>query len=120
MFKEEISKAIGNHGLWKARLLGAIETGKSEWDAQTVENHRGCEFGKWLLSIEKEQNGSEHFKKVASLHEAFHKEAARVLRLALAGNKKEALKAIDHTGTYARQSGDLTAEMVKWRSESRG
>lgn len=37
--KEEITKVISNHGLWKTRLSQAIATGKTDVTVATV---RGC------------------------------------------------------------------------------
>ena len=41
-FKEEITKAIGAHGMWKAHLRSAIETGKTDASITDVEGQRLC------------------------------------------------------------------------------
>jgi len=43
---EEITKAIGAHGMWKQRLRQAIDTGKSEFTVERVRPDNLCDFGK--------------------------------------------------------------------------
>jgi len=92
--KEEITKAIGAHGMWKARLRTAIDTGKSDTNVADAGKDNGCGFGQWLYgpTIEAAAKGGADFKEVQKLHAEFHKAAAQVLQLAFAGEEDRGRK----------------------------
>jgi methyl-accepting chemotaxis protein len=117
---ERLDHAIAAHGMWKARLRKAIDTGKSEWTVDSVQRDDLCEFGKWLHSSAPGEQMTEPWNTVKNLHSEFHKEAARVLALALAGRQAEAEAAIELGSDFARTSADLTLTMVDWRDSLRG
>jgi methyl-accepting chemotaxis protein len=112
---DEINKAIGAHGMWRTRLKMAIESGKSAFSLERVRSDNQCDFGKWLYSLASVQKDTIHWKKVQELHQAFHVEAARVLELALKGQKEEAEKELDFNSSFSKASNDLTSAMVKWK-----
>ena len=116
--KEAITKGIGAHGMWKQRLLEAIKSGQSEWSPVTVCKDDQCEFGKWLYSCSAQDKASTYFERVKSLHSEFHKEAAEVLRLALAGKKQEATTAIAFDSNYGRVSSHFIREMMNWQGKA--
>ena len=58
-----------------------------------------------------------HWSNVMNLHADFHKEAARVLQLALTGHKDEAEAAIAFKSEYAKLSAHLTEGMIKWKDD---
>lgn len=116
--KDEITKGIGAHGLWKQRLLDAIATGKSQWSPDTVCQDNQCDFGKWLYATNVVDRKSPHFEMVKNLHAQFHKAAGEVLRLALAGKKTEASTAIGDHSPYRELSTKLTKEMMAWRDKA--
>ncbi|MBK9132100.1 MAG: CZB domain-containing protein [Gammaproteobacteria bacterium] len=115
--KEEIDKAIGAHGMWKARLKQAIETGKSEVSADTIRQDNQCNFGKWLYgtSLSATDKSSAHYRSVRELHAEFHKCAARVADLAVTGQKDEAVRMLALGGDFASVSSRLTAAMMEWK-----
>ena len=115
--KEEIDKAIAAHGMWKTRLKQAIDTGEIDLPVATIRTDDHCVFGKWLngpthTAVDK---ASDHYKTVKQLHAEFHKIAAGVAELAVAGHKKEAVKIISLGGEYASVSAKLTAAMKEWK-----
>jgi methyl-accepting chemotaxis protein len=112
---EEIDQAIGAHGLWKQRLKDALAAGRSDIAPSQVEADNLCAFGKWLSGLTWPDTRSAHYDTVRSLHTAFHREAANVLRLALAGSKTEASQALDLGGTFALASAALTRAMMDWK-----
>jgi len=112
---EAIRKAISAHGFWKHHLREAIASGSSEMTPAHVEADNECVFGKWLHSLPTPDRDSAHYDTVHSLHAAFHKEAAKVLRLALMGAKTEASHALESGGTFASASAALTRAMMDWR-----
>ncbi len=114
----QISKSIGAHGLWKQRILSAIDTGKSDWTPDVVRQDCNCDFGKWLGSADAEVKVSPHYAKVKGLHSDFHKVAASVLEMALAGRKEEATAAVGSSSEYANISTNLTREMMDWKKNA--
>ena len=115
--KDAISKGIGAHGMWKQRLVTAINTGESEWTPAIVCQDNQCDFGKWLYSCSAQEKSSPHFNKVKGLHANFHVSAAKVLELALSGKKSEAEDAIKSGNDYMDTSVALTKEMMSWKAE---
>jgi len=119
-FKEEITKAIGAHGMWKARLMSAIDTGKSDASVTDVAKDNACAFGQWLYgsTIDAAAKSSAGFTEVQKLHAEFHKVAAQVLQLALQGKKAEANKMIAHDSAFADVSGRLTSARMRWQKSA--
>lgn len=113
---EHLNNAIAAHGRWKARLKQAIELSKSEWKAEAVRADKLCDFGNWLYSCSAAEMASERWKKVRDLHAEFHKEAARILTLALRGQKAEAQAALALGSHFSKNSADLTLALVDWRA----
>jgi hypothetical protein len=112
---EQLNSAIAAHGRWKARLRHAVETGKSELTSEAVRADNLCEFGKWLGSCSAAEKTTERWKKIRALHAEFHKEAARILVLAIAGRKGEAETALALGSPFSKISADLTLALVAWR-----
>lgn len=112
--KSQIDKAIGVHGLWKKRIRDAIASGKSEFQPVNVKVNNKCDFGKWLGTLPISAKG-EDYKVVVELHTKFHKEAGRILELAITGKKAEAEKAIALASEYANLTSSLTGAMMKWK-----
>src|SRR5512140_1919573 len=118
---EELNKAIGAHGMWKTRLKMAIETGQSDAPVETIRQDNQCAFGKWLYgsTLPPTDKASGHFKTVKELHAEFHRTAARVAELAMAGRKPEAEKMMSLGGEYSTISGKLTEAMMEWKKVSK-
>lgn len=116
--QEQIKTAIGNHGLWKARLASAIENQASEFSPVTVRRDDQCEFGKWLQTVAPSMNGSSSYRKCSELHSQFHGAAAKVLEMALAGKKEPAKQSMAASGEFAKTSGALTVAMMDWVRET--
>ena len=114
--KEQIDKAIGAHGMWKARLRQAIDTGKSEFKPEVVRTDHACDFGKWLFGdISPELKQSIQYPTVVKYHAEFHAEAGRVLQLAVAGKKADAEAALSASSKFASISAALTSTMMEWK-----
>jgi methyl-accepting chemotaxis protein len=112
---EEITKAIGAHGMWKQRLRQAIDSGKSEFTVERVQPDNLCDFGKWLHALPAADKAGMNWKTVQELHARFHLEASRVLGLALSGQKQDAEKALANSSEFANISSNLTSAMMKWK-----
>jgi methyl-accepting chemotaxis protein len=113
--QEQIKAAVGAHGMWKARLRQAIDTGVSEFSPTVVRRDDQCEFGKWLHSAsEPSVRTSPHYKKCVDTHRQFHEAAAKVMGLATSGQKANAEREIGLTSDFAKISATLTGAMNEW------
>jgi hypothetical protein len=114
-YEEEVSAAIGAHGLWKARLRAAIDSGRCDQSADTVAKADQCAFGKWFYELPPVQRNGPLPIEIEALHARFHQEAARVLRLALAGDKEAARKGIADESPYMDVSMQLVSRLMDWK-----
>ena len=114
--QDEITKAIGAHGVWKMRLRSAIDNGKADANASDVAKDNACAFGQWLYgsTVPTAARASADYTSVRKLHADFHQCASKVLECVGHGDKAgaDALMASD----YAKVSGDLTSAMMKWKA----
>jgi len=116
--KDEISKAVGAHGMWKQRLAAAISSGTSDFTIDKVRPDNNCAFGKWLHGLPASEKTSEHWTSVQALHAQFHQEASEVLKLALVGMQEDATKAMSIGSSFALTSARLTGAMMAWAAVS--
>ena len=112
---EEINKAVAAHGMWKARLRQEIDAGKSDFTAAGVSVDNKCDFGKWLYALPEADHQNPEWQKVHDLHAKFHREAARVLGLALGGKKADAEAGLGQGSQFAKISLELTGAMIEWK-----
>jgi methyl-accepting chemotaxis protein len=113
-YSEQISKALLAHGAWKQRLNSAVVARSSEFTPAQVGLDNRCDFGRWFYSLPAELRATEIAGKVQKLHAEFHGEAARVLSLALQGEKDQALKALGFGEKYSLVSGQLAMALKQW------
>ena len=120
-FENDIKNAIGDHGIWKKKLKGAVDTGKIDVEISVIRSDDSCDFGKWLHrpSTTELQKDSKYYQKVRKLHADFHEKAAMVAQLAVAGNKTAAMKMLDVNGEYVEASATLTSAMIAWLKEAK-
>ena len=115
--KDEIDKAIGAHGAWKQKLRTAIETGECESTPERVKQDNNCSFGKWLHErIDASSKSSVYYKEALNLHAEFHKEAGRILEIALNGDKDDAKALLQIGSNFAKTSANLTKKLQEWQS----
>ena len=108
---KQIDEALVQHEAWKTRLAAAIQSGKCDCTMHEVRSDDHCEFGKWLYALPAAISGTPDGVEVTKLHRHFHYEAARVLGLALAGRKEDALAAMNHMSPFSAVSGQLARSM---------
>jgi len=119
--KNEIKKAVGDHGMWKKVLKNAVDTGKIDVPIPAIKADNQCSFGKWLYGstlTEKEKNSS-HYREVRELHAAFHEKASKVAQLAVSDQKARALKMLETNGEFTTASAALTTSMIAWLKEKK-
>lgn len=117
---ENIVRGIAAHAKWKYRLKQAITTGTSEWTVPTVRVDDRCEFGQWLRSIPSAEQHCDHWRTVKARHGEFHRAAADVLDMALAGRRDDAEAAIAPHSRFAEVSKKLTLAMMAWKNDITG
>jgi len=116
-FNEQVQAAIGAHGMWKARLRQAMDSGSSEFKVDVVRLDDRCDFGRWLYGEARQGHGSDpQFEVVRKLHAEFHAEAAKVLGHAVAGNKGQAKASMAMGGPFSRVSSSLIGALTSWRA----
>jgi predicted RNase H-like nuclease (RuvC/YqgF family) len=119
--KDEIKKAVGDHGMWKKTLKNAVDTGEINVQISTIKAENQCSFGKWLYGstiTEKEKNSS-HYQEVRELHSAFHEKASEVAQLAISGQKARAMKMLEVNGEFTKASAALTTSMMAWLKKAK-
>jgi len=83
--KQQITAAIAAHHAWTGRLKTAAEYGRSSVDVETTAKEDVCPIGIWLTrEISASLKARPLYARCRSLHAQFHREAARVLGMALA------------------------------------
>jgi len=119
--KNEIKKAVGDHGLWKTTLKKAIDTGKIEVPIPTIKADNQCSFGKWLYgpTLTEKEKRSSHYQEVRELHAAFHEKASKVAQLAVSDHKARAMKMLETNGEFTTASAALTTSMIAWLKEKK-
>ncbi len=115
---QQITAAVGAHGLWKGRLRAAVDKAASDLHTEAVRDDHQCSFGKWLhgADLDPKIKRSKHYGTCLELHRRFHVAAAEVLLLALAGKKREASGALGADGEFHKASLALTRAMLAWRA----
>ena len=114
--KDVLDGAIAAHGAWRTRLRQAIASGKTDFDIAKVKQDNQCAFGKWLYEeLPAADRNSPRYARVRQLHATFHVEAAKILELAVRGQKAEAEAAMAMRTPFAGASAALTAELTAWR-----
>jgi hypothetical protein len=110
--KTQIDDAIHAHTQWFIKLRVAIDRGSSEFNPDVVKTDNNCIFGKWLYGdFPASKKGTVLYSEIKDLHAKFHAEAARILALAIAGQKDVALAGME-TDSHIRQiSAALMAKL---------
>ena len=116
--QDEITKAIGAHGMWKTRLRMAVESGKVDYNIAEVQRDNCCEFGRWLHHANRPvaMTRGAHFTRVRDLHASFHRTAGQVLNCVQSGRRTEGNAVL--AGEFADVSEKLTRAMMDWKAEA--
>ncbi len=117
--QHQLTHALAAHAQWKARLKSAIQSGRSEFTADSVARDDRCDFGKWLYTgISPATKLSPHYARCRELHAQFHAAAAEVLALAVAGRTAEAETKLGVGSPFAAASAAVTREIMDWQKEA--
>ncbi len=118
--QEQIQLALAAHATWRDRLRVAIETQSSEVAVDDVRRDDHCDFGTWIYgaTVGPDVKESAGYQNCVELHRRFHSAAGNVLSAALAGNVKEASRAMGPGGEFAKISAALTSALMAWHRGS--
>ncbi|HAP35236.1 MAG TPA: hypothetical protein DCQ28_04580 [Bacteroidetes bacterium] len=115
--KEAIDAALSAHAQWKKRLQDAATNGQSDFEVEIVKKDNECQFGKWLSSLSQEEKNSEDYQKIKTVHAEFHTIAGEILKLAISGQKTDAMKMLEFGGQYGVSTGKLVLALNSWKSK---
>ena len=111
---DDICEHIGRHGLWRGKLLRAINEGILEESLDEIKQTK--HIGEWAHNIVPEEfRKSEHYSELIDIHNRFHETVAKVAELAISGKKEKALKMMESHGEFGIVSRELTNFLVKIR-----
>src|ERR1700681_3894307 len=112
--KQQITAAIAAHHAWMGRLRTAAEYGRSSVDVATTSKEDACPIGIWLTrDISPSLKARPLYARSRTQHAQFHKEAARVLTLALARDAR-AKSELAEGGTFAQVASELRHTLYDW------
>ncbi len=109
----DFDQVIQNHSHWKYLLKQAIAQGQSEHTVIHTRDAHHCAFGKWLYSPAGKT--LPHYLKVVELHQHFHEEAGKVLKLALLRHSNEALDGLKLGSPFNQASANLINQLCEIR-----
>lgn len=113
----EIRHAVESHAEWKARISRVIQSGEADMKVEDVCQDQRCRLGHWLYSLDEPAKATFRWRCVRDVHADFHREAAKALKVALAGDRKAARAAISHTSAFGLVSARLISELSNWQQE---
>ena len=112
--------AIEAHIRWKIRLENYIEgTSTEKLDIAVVGADNMCALGKWIYGEGAKYNGNPLFEEIRQIHAEFHKGAAKIIMMADAGQKAEALDAVQR-GDHFKNSQRIKAKLARMHMEING
>lgn len=112
--------AIEAHIRWKIRLENYIEgTSTEKLDIAVVGADNMCALGKWIYGEGAKYNGNPLFEEIRQIHAEFHKGAARIITMADAGQKAEAMDAVQR-GDHFKNSQRIKAKLARMHMEIKG
>jgi len=116
--KQQITAAIAAHHAWMGRLKTAAEYGRSSIDVATTQKDDVCPVGIWLTrEISPSLKARPLYERTRTLHAQFHREAARILTLALARDPNAKNELADGRA-FSRVATDLRGTLYDWLSET--
>lgn len=111
--------AINTHAKWKVRLKDAITNNTLETiDLDLLGRDDCCALGNWIYSKGLPLYANDELmQQIRSTHSSFHQEAVQVVKLAVDGQKEQALKELE-AGTYSRLSLDISTMLAKFHQQT--
>lgn len=113
--REQVALALLSHHEWVNRLESAIASGESTYDIDEVAAPDRCRIGIWLVNdISEELQATPLYKVTRGRHATFHREAATVLRAALADEVTLARAMMADDGSFGRAAFAIREALDAW------
>ena len=117
VLNRQVIAAIASHHAWMGRLKTAAELGRSSVDVATTEKEDACPIGQWLTrEVSPVLKAMPLYARTRTLHAQFHKDAARVLGLALARDPR-AKTELAAGGVFSHTANELRRALNDWLAE---
>ena len=114
VLRQQITAAIAAHHGWMGKLKTAADFGRSSLDVTTTAKEDACPVGAWLTGgISPALRATPLYTRTRALHARFHREAARILTLALARDPR-ARTELAEGGAFAGIAGELRHALNEW------
>ncbi|MEP2715640.1 CZB domain-containing protein [Pseudophaeobacter sp.] len=114
---EEIDAALLSHVAWKHRLRKAAFAKDTSIPVKEVASDSCCRFGKWLASLDPNDQRKYHFDRVKTLHTEFHNKAGLIAQM-LSDGKVETALATLNGADYNLKSKELASALMEWKAHS--
>jgi hypothetical protein len=116
--ERQISQAIEFHHHLTQQMRDAVASGTSRHTVAGMCRDDQCRLGLWLYGLAEPIKATPRWKCVRDLHEDLHREAARVLGFALAGDGANARAAISYSSPYTGIARRFESELNAWKKEA--
>lgn len=111
--------AVAAHIKWKVRLSQFIDgTSTEKLDSNTICKDNLCDLGKWIYGEGAKHKAVSGYQSLVSLHAAFHKCAAEVVKKVEAGDKASAKTML--TGDFLSTSKNTVNAIMQLKKETGG
>lgn len=107
-------EAIRAHTTWKSRIAAYLRRPDGSLDPKVVGSDCECPLGRWLA----QQGPRDDLWDLVTLHTQFHKEAARIVQRADAGQPLSAETALGAASPYGTVSSKLFHRLTELRSKA--
>jgi hypothetical protein len=116
---EQVTRALDVHRTWMDKLRVAVDTGRSALAVEAAADAAACEIGRWLAyGASADLRRMSLYERSVAVHERFHREAARTLRLALLRDPGARASLAD-AAAFGSAAADLRRTLYDWLAASR-
>ncbi len=113
--QEEIDAALLSHTSWKHRLRKAALEKNFNTPVDQISDDTFCQFGRWLVSLNPNEQRIYYFERVRTLHSEFHEKAGLIAQMLSVGAYELALIALNGPD-YNLKSKELASALMEWKA----
>ena len=107
-------QAIAAHEEWRTTFEHTVREGGGDLQVEAVRADNRCLLGLWLAATAKADLNPTALKMLRDVHGEFHRAAAQVLALALAGRIREAVHSMAIGTQYGQWSAVLLVALSRY------
>jgi len=116
----DFDDAIVSHLKWKIHLRNFIDGRGKGIDVATVAEDEGCELGRWIQGEGKQFENSPTFQELVAKHSQFHRTAAEIVDMVIAGDKAGAEELLSIGREFSSASRDIVGAIMRLEEEVSG